>query len=85
MVKNGIVMCLLFLHSLMTLEGGKWSAQKLLFKPCRMLQRNHLSHLLNVPHIPDVNAVIVVNDGDFEVLLVVGDGGGVRVPGIRRV
>lgn len=44
-----------------------------------------MSYLLNVSNIPDVNRVIIVDDGDFEVLLVVGDGGGVRISCIGRV
>ena len=43
------------------------------------------TYLFNISHIPDIDGVIIVDDGDFEVLFVVGDGGGVRVPCIGRV
>ena len=44
-----------------------------------------MTYLFDISDIPDVDAVIVVDDGHFEVLLVVGDGCGVRIPRIRRV
>ena len=45
----------------------------------------YCKYLFNVSDIPDVDAVIVVDDGDFEVLFVVGDRSGVGVAGVRRV
>ena len=42
-------------------------------------------YLFNVSDIPDVDAVIVVDDGDFEVLFVVGDRSCVGVAGVGRV
>ena len=42
-------------------------------------------HLFDVSDIPDVDGVVVVYDGNLEVLLVVGDGGGVGVAGVAGV
>ena len=43
------------------------------------------SYLFDVTDVPNVDAVVVVHHGDLEVLLVVGDGGGVGVARVRRV
>ena len=43
------------------------------------------THLLDVPDVPDVDGVVVVDDGDLEVVLVVGDGAGVGVARRGRV
>ena len=43
------------------------------------------THLFDVPDVPDVDGVVVVDDGDLEVVLVVGDGAGVGVARRGRV
>ncbi len=43
------------------------------------------SYLFDVPDVPDVDGVVVVDNGDLEVALVVGDGGGVGVARRGRV
>ena len=42
-------------------------------------------HLFDVSDVPHVDRVVVVYDGNLEVLLVVGDGGGVGVAGAAGV
>ena len=51
----------------------------------KILKLRKVLYLFDVPHVPHVDGVVVVDDGDLEVLLVVGDGGGVGVLGVGRV
>ena len=51
----------------------------------RILQLTKKCYLFDVTDVPNVDAVVVVHHGDLEVLLVVGDGGGVGVARVRRV
>ena len=51
----------------------------------RVVSEGIFKYLFDVPHVPYVDGVIVVDDGHLEVLLVVRDGGGVGVLGVRRV
>ena len=44
-----------------------------------------LTHLLDVPDVPDIDRVVVVDDRDLEVLLVIGDRGRVGVSRLRRM
>ena len=53
------------------------------FKFIRDIVRVH--YLFDVPHVPDVHRVVVVHDCDLEVLLVVGESGGVGIAGVGGV
>ena len=43
------------------------------------------AHFFDITDVPDVNAMVVVDDSDFEMLFVIGDGRGVGVPDSRGV
>ena len=50
-----------------------------------LVSKGTFKYLFDVPHVPNVDGVVVVDDGHLKVLLVVSDGGGVGVLGVRRV
>jgi len=71
-------------------RGGTWADeghQRVMAKSLSLLRSCEVPypHLLDVAHVPHVDGVIVIDDRDLEVLLIVGDGRGVRVARARRV